>query len=257
MTMAQAQPQQQLRDSAFELAAAGPAGRQVRAAGRKCRLTIAVSKKEMESAVCISTALIFVLCNQLPLQAHHSAGHFDIDSPGLQQGSAAAREAQELHDPAGTGASMVQDHRLGGELGPSSGPPAPGAPAKGLHRTLRTPRKAGKENRGPAAGNGLLPVGHGASSQMTPKSTKMTEILSAHLTCPICCEWLLACHTLSCGHMFCGLCLATWLTQKQSCPSCRKPIAGEAGVSAMPQHCSLWAVSSTGAPHKGRVCNQV
>lgn len=84
------------------------------------------------------------------------------------------------------------------------------------HNQLRTPlgNAAGRENQGP-------PV-----ATSTPKSTKMKEILSNHLTCPICCEWLLACHTLSCGHMFCGLCLATWLSQSSSCPSCRKPVAG-------------------------------
>jgi len=57
----------------------------------------------------------------------------------------------------------------------------------------------------------------------------MAEILGNHLACPICHEWLLASHTLSCGHMFCGLCLASWLPHKQSCPTCRKAIAGEAG----------------------------
>lgn len=36
----------------------------------------------------------------------------------------------------------------------------------------------------------------------------------------------MACHSLSCGHLYCGPCLATWLNQNQSCPTCRKPIAG-------------------------------
>lgn len=58
-------------------------------------------------------------------------------------------------------------------------------------------------------------------------SKKMNDILSQHLTCPMCYDWLLASHTLSCGHMFCGLCLATWLAQKQSCPTCRNPIVGK------------------------------
>ena len=76
---------------------------------------------------------------------------------------------------------------------------------------------AGKENTHSQAGAG------------TPTKGKMAEILHNHLTCPICQEWLLACHTLSCGHMFCGPCLATWLMQKQTCPSCRKPVAGGCG----------------------------
>lgn len=81
------------------------------------------------------------------------------------------------------------------------------------HLSVTSPVRTGKENL-PAAG------------VSTPTSSKMAEILSNHLMCPICQDWLLACHTLSCGHMFCGLCLATWLSQNQSCPSCRKPVAG-------------------------------
>ncbi|KAL6765573.1 hypothetical protein V8C86DRAFT_2454588 [Haematococcus lacustris] len=102
------------------------------------------------------------------------------------------------------------------------GMPLLAATGRRSQRNPHTPKRrvsAGKENR---SANGLPTV----TSAATPKSTKMTELISNHLTCPICCEWLLACHTLSCGHMFCGLCLATWLVQKQSCPSCRKPIAG-------------------------------
>lgn len=37
----------------------------------------------------------------------------------------------------------------------------------------------------------------------------------------------LHCYITLSGHMFCGLCLASWLPQKQSCPTCRKSIAGE------------------------------
>lgn len=67
-------------------------------------------------------------------------------------------------------------------------------------------------------------------SHSTPEpyssSNVMTSILATHLSCPICHDWLVACHTLTCGHMFCGLCLATWLNQNQTCPSCRKSVAG-------------------------------
>lgn len=94
-----------------------------------------------------------------------------------------------------------------GAAGPS-GPPG---------RQARTPLSN-------AAGRSNSLVASGTTG--TPKSTKMKEIFSNNFTCPICCEWLLASHTLSCGHMFCGLCLATWLSQSQSCPSCRKPVAG-------------------------------
>jgi hypothetical protein len=56
---------------------------------------------------------------------------------------------------------------------------------------------------------------------------EVLDAMGSHLCCPVCCDWLLAAHTLSCGHMFCGLCLASWLAQSHSCPSCRKPIASE------------------------------
>ncbi|GLC45088.1 hypothetical protein PLESTM_001685300 [Pleodorina starrii] len=54
----------------------------------------------------------------------------------------------------------------------------------------------------------------------------IAALLSNHLTCSICHDWLAGAHALTCGHMFCGICLASWLTQKQSCPECRKPTAG-------------------------------
>lgn len=66
-----------------------------------------------------------------------------------------------------------------------------------------------------------------SQSQCTPRNhKKATETVHNHLTCPICCDTLLATHILHCGHMFCGTCLATWMTQNQSCPSCRKVISG-------------------------------
>lgn len=54
----------------------------------------------------------------------------------------------------------------------------------------------------------------------------IASLLSNHLTCAICHDWLAGTHALSCGHMFCGVCLASWLTHKHSCPECRKPTAG-------------------------------
>eukprot|EP00798_Chlamydomonas_sp_ICE-L_P019981 gene19981-26692_t len=54
----------------------------------------------------------------------------------------------------------------------------------------------------------------------------LEDILQNHFTCPICQEWVMACHALSCGHMFCGSCIAEWLKRKQACPTCRKPAAG-------------------------------
>lgn len=58
---------------------------------------------------------------------------------------------------------------------------------------------------------------------------EIATMLSNHLMCSICHEWLAAAHAVSCGHMFCGGCLNQWIVQanKQTCPECRKPIAGE------------------------------
>ncbi|GAX78199.1 hypothetical protein CEUSTIGMA_g5641.t1 [Chlamydomonas eustigma] len=56
--------------------------------------------------------------------------------------------------------------------------------------------------------------------------TKLKEVLSSHLSCAICQDWLVACHALSCGHMYCGMCLSTWLARKRSCPTCRRAVAG-------------------------------
>lgn len=84
-------------------------------------------------------------------------------------------------------------------------------------RAHRTAQVANKENEGQ----------QGIAQPAQPGGTpKVKEVLSNHLTCPICCEWLIASHTLMCGHMFCGLCLATWLSHKHSCPTCRKPVVG-------------------------------
>lgn len=60
----------------------------------------------------------------------------------------------------------------------------------------------------------------------TISAKDIAALLSNHLTCAICHDWLAGAHALSCGHMFCGLCLASWLTHKPSCPECRKPTAG-------------------------------
>uniref|UniRef100_A0A7S3R9B9 E3 ubiquitin-protein ligase CHFR n=1 Tax=Dunaliella tertiolecta TaxID=3047 RepID=A0A7S3R9B9_DUNTE len=80
----------------------------------------------------------------------------------------------------------------------------------------------GKENASTEVG----PASCSGQGRANNTSTGVAELLGNHLACPICHEWLLASHTLSCGHMFCGLCLASWLPQKQSCPTCRKAIAG-------------------------------
>lgn len=65
-------------------------------------------------------------------------------------------------------------------------------------------------------------------AKTTVSAKDITSMLANHLTCAICHEWLAGAHALSCGHMFCGICLANWLAQKQSCPECRKPTAGKA-----------------------------
>ena len=43
------------------------------------------------------------------------------------------------------------------------------------------------------------------------------------LTCPICQELVVAAYSLyPCGHIFCGVCIAGWLVNKQDCPNCRQ-----------------------------------
>lgn len=103
---------------------------------------------------------------------------------------------------------------------------APPAPAPHHHAVHPA---SGKENafasaQGAAAAG---PGSNGSTASLTPRSSRVIEVMSSHLSCPVCCDWLVASHTLSCGHMFCGLCLATWLSQNHSCPSCRKTTTSE------------------------------
>lgn len=68
-------------------------------------------------------------------------------------------------------------------------------------------------------------------------ASTLLQALGNHFTCPICQDWLLAAHVLpNCGHMFCGLCSASWLARKHSCPTCRKPVTG---ATQAPQGCLL------------------
>jgi len=55
------------------------------------------------------------------------------------------------------------------------------------------------------------------------------NVSASNLDCTICRELLVATHTLACGHMFCGPCLAQWLEVQAhpSCPSCRTAVESE------------------------------
>mmetsp|Transcript_32844 Transcript_32844/g.59511 ORF Transcript_32844/g.59511 Transcript_32844/m.59511 type:complete len:303 (-) Transcript_32844:669-1577(-) len=55
---------------------------------------------------------------------------------------------------------------------------------------------------------------------------EVAEVLFNNLMCSICHGWLAASHTMTCGHMFCGSCLSSWLERQRSCPECRKPFSG-------------------------------
>lgn len=105
------------------------------------------------------------------------------------------------------------------------------------------------KDRSPLSGHQISSAAEAAAPALSPTvavevSNQLSEILSNHMTCPVCHDWLLASHTLSCGHMFCGLCLATWLSHKHSCPSCRDVIAGGwVGCCAMRRrHCCVWSL---------------
>jgi hypothetical protein len=63
-------------------------------------------------------------------------------------------------------------------------------------------------------------------SSSDTESSSVVDVLKNHFACMICLDWMVAAHSLSCGHLFCGCCLAKWLNMNQSCPSCRKAIAG-------------------------------
>lgn len=73
---------------------------------------------------------------------------------------------------------------------------------------------------------GTLRMGGKQPLPGTPGSQAMSNVLASHLSCAACQDWMVACHALSCGHMFCGTCLATCLERSNSCPSCRRANAG-------------------------------
>eukprot|EP00898_Chlorokybus_atmophyticus_P001150 jgi/Chlat1/2035/Chrsp159S02331 len=52
------------------------------------------------------------------------------------------------------------------------------------------------------------------------------ELLGEEFECVICREWLIAAHTLSCSHTFCGDCITPWLNKNDTCPTCRERVTG-------------------------------
>ena len=73
------------------------------------------------------------------------------------------------------------------------------------------------------------PLANTKKKKKKKRRTKMlndvTDVMLSQFTCAICQDWMLGCHAMSCGHMFCGHCLAKWLDLRQACPTCRKPIS--------------------------------
>ncbi|KAJ3331069.1 hypothetical protein HDU76_004148 [Blyttiomyces sp. JEL0837] len=50
--------------------------------------------------------------------------------------------------------------------------------------------------------------------------------MEQQFTCSICCELMVAPHTVSCGHNYCGMCIEDWFkTGKRTCPECRAPVS--------------------------------
>lgn len=46
---------------------------------------------------------------------------------------------------------------------------------------------------------------------------------SSDFECSICQNTLVKSHILACGHMYCGMCIAQWLSRGVTCPECRQP----------------------------------
>ena len=65
----------------------------------------------------------------------------------------------------------------------------------------------------------------------SPAASGETSNVADHLMCAICQDVVVGAHVLSCGHMFCGLCIAQWLRSQNksqqactSCPECRAEV---------------------------------
>jgi hypothetical protein len=76
------------------------------------------------------------------------------------------------------------------------------------------------------------------------------EDIGRHMECSICSDLLAGALVLSCGHMFCGVCLAEWLkTGAAQCPDCRRPLLG------VPAHCRAVDNLISDALERGRAEN--
>lgn len=78
-----------------------------------------------------------------------------------------------------------------------------------------------------------------------PENTKAPGLraLDSALRCPICGELFDGPVTLVCGHCFCSLCIRQTLSQKQACPTCRKPDVNEGHLrvnTSMEEAVSAW-----------------
>jgi pSer/pThr/pTyr-binding forkhead associated (FHA) protein len=59
-----------------------------------------------------------------------------------------------------------------------------------------------------------------------PPQQQIVRRLFENLACSICQDVLAAAHVLTCGHAYCGICLATWTRRNASCPDCRQRPTG-------------------------------
>ena len=66
-----------------------------------------------------------------------------------------------------------------------------------------------------------------AAGGVTGGAADVRALCEDSLSCPVCRDLLLASHTLKCGHIYCGLCLAQWLAKNPVCPICREDVRGE------------------------------
>lgn len=59
--------------------------------------------------------------------------------------------------------------------------------------------------------------------------TQMETLADSPMTCAVCQDVIVGAHVLTCGHMFCGMCLDSWIKKKApskdvTCPECRQPV---------------------------------
>lgn len=140
--------------------------------------------------------------------------HWWRDASGAWQ---PARQAAAGSRPAAAAAPAPQPAPTAGQPSAAATHQPPAAAAADEPPAVTPPSAALKRRRPRSSARGV-----------SSSSKKVRKISTSCVTCVICKELLVATHTLGCGHMFCGPCLAQWLEvqQQPSCPTCRATVTG-------------------------------